>query len=198
MLVFGVWFLSLCLLCFNNSFVLGNKSISRGVANGSLVKIKHVSVMEEPKWCAKRLAHTIMASKVELIIVSHLEKPGSKRRPFRTLPVGCAAIRSKSTRVSLQSNKLRVTVFELLHAEAITGHKSQGMTINKVLVGEGRCRKKWMYVAISRVCKLRDLYLERSVTKQDFVLDKGTKDELERLEKVFTQTKKLFEHVLEK
>ena len=174
-----------------NSFVLGNKSISRGVANGSLVKIKHVSVMEEPKWCAKRLAHTIMASKVELIIVSHLEKPWSKRRPFRTLPVGCAAIRSKSTRVSLQSNKLRVTVFELLHAEAITGHKSQGMTINKVLVGEGRCRKKWMYV-------LRDLYLERSVTKQDFVLDKGTKDELERLEKVFTQTKKLFEHVLEK
>ena len=98
----------------------------------------------------------------------------------------------------MQSNKLRVTVFELLHAEAITGHKSQGMTINKVLVGEGRCRKKWMYVAISRVCKLRDLYLERSVTKQDFVLDKGTKDELERLEKVFTQTKKLFEHVLEK
>lgn len=68
--------------------------------------------------------------------------------------------------------------FPLLPADAITIHKSQGATMDRVHIdlGRGAFAHGQLYVALSRCTSIQGLSLARPVTERDVILDKSVLD----------------------
>lgn len=70
------------------------------------------------------------------------------------------------------------TQYPLRLAWAVTVHKSQGMTFDKVVIdlGQGAFSHGQTYVALSRCRTLEGIYLRRPIRQTDFIFDKAVAD----------------------
>jgi hypothetical protein len=71
----------------------------------------------------------------------------------------------------------QVINFPFIPAYAVTIDKSQGLTLDKVVICLGRTeiRDNQIYVALSRARSLNDIYLDREITKRDIHLSSTMK-----------------------
>ena len=70
---------------------------------------------------------------------------------------------------------------ELEHAYAITIHKAQGKTLDRVIIDidRGAFAHGQLYVALSRTRKKTDMYIKRTITEDDIIFSKRIKSFLE-------------------
>ena len=83
-----------------------------------------------------------------------------------------------------QTAKCRMTQIPVILADAITGHKTQGMTLDNVIVPSwGDFANNWVYVVLSRCRTLKGLYLFRPIDmKKSFAPSRELKEYMERAE----------------
>jgi len=108
-------------------------------------------------------------------------------------PRGAVAITKMKSTFLLRNRSIRIqrTQFPLVVAYAITAHKSQGQTLDEVIVdfrnndSNKHCRINpgSFYVAVTRVKKLENLYLKSFDASQMVKIQKDVKSELLRLKK---------------
>ena len=60
--------------------------------------------------------------------------------------------------------KMGGTQFPIVSNTATTGHKLQGCTVKNLLVNDWHCGSNWAYVVLSRVKKMKGLYLQEPLS----------------------------------
>ena len=153
--------------------VTANISVPTGLANGMLVQVLDVRLKEGvvPTWDAEQQAHRVRATDVELIAARFLN---DEWRDFVIHPElgpgicvldACPPTRQHQPVLKMKLNteifSFKATQFSLLQAHAITGHKVQGRTTNRIRVEHifaqsgnlhrPAAKRGWLYVVLSRV-----------------------------------------------
>jgi hypothetical protein len=87
----------------------------------------------------------------------------SRRRPLKVYPRKQQAVISIKDYPKL---KVKIQQVPLLRADAITGHKLQGMTMNNLVIQDFDYKTpNWVYVALSRVKDRKGLFLMSKLDK---------------------------------
>ena len=79
--------------------------------------------------------------------------------------------------------KCRMTQIPVILADAITGHKTQGMTFHNVIVPSWGKQNNWAYVVLSRCRTLKGLFLFKPISmEKSFAPSRDLKEYLMRAE----------------
>jgi hypothetical protein len=159
--------------------VTKNKKVSAGFANGMWVELKDVILSDDAQvvWDNENSVHYAQSIGVRGIVVAPLLLNSLKTKILNIgLPAGqfVVPLDNFAATIKIGSGKLKLHVqaFPLVQAHCITGHKIQGQTLKRVLVShfntDANGKKMslapgWLYVALSRVCRLSSLYLHGEV-----------------------------------
>lgn len=86
--------------------------------------------------------------------------------------------------------RARTTQFPINLADAVTGHKLQGRTLNKMIVSSWKSNfPNWHYTVLSRVKSLDDLYLLEPIDEQkSYAASPHFKAFIKRIQKIENQT----------
>ena len=150
------------------------------ISTASKTNIVQVNVIDvklkpnapEPRWDPIENAHCITADHVSCIVVRYIAKSWRTKQLHQNLPEGHfvvipAPTRTYTVSIGALRRKIKLKQFYLVQAHALTGHKAQGMTIDKLTItriwkyARKNSKQKspaisswpaWFYVALSR-CK---------------------------------------------
>jgi hypothetical protein len=104
-----------------------------------------------------------------------------KLKPSTTSPTVSFSLHDKVTQRSLA--KCRMTQIPVILADAITGHKTQGMTFHNVIVPSWGNQNNWAYVVLSRCRTLKGLFLFKPISmEKSFAPSRDLKEYLVRAE----------------
>lgn len=191
--------------------VIGGKAIlnsnlctSKGLANGTGCRVVEVELTPDAVIRQRNIHGTnlyvpcVYAHEVEALICEHVLPRYKKKQLENDLPVGQFRVPQFSTsKIIPWKNDISVKLigFQVSANWACTGHKTQGKTLKKVMIGilKGHTFNSsgWLYVLLSRARQLSDVYL---VKKLSTLMDKylpRTKiiNEHARLDKLHLATK---------
>ena len=167
-------------LCGRLSIIIGERYLLRhnvcaehGLTNGQSVVVEAVVLQPgvTPSFTpADRCGggvHVVFAHQVEALLVRHLNPLFAERQLDPELPHGHAVMPPTRLAVIKKTfNDVRITVtqFALVWGRPITGHVSQGQTLSNGMILTDPKRHKsgfdgWLYVVLSRMCALNDLWM---------------------------------------
>ena len=165
-----------------------NFNVYQGVANGTTGLFAKVILKPHAKVYVKGLhgtdlmVHTVRASYVDYIVFKHMEQ-FQKVKIEETLRPGYFSIKSHTIQKKVQWTNTEFTAeltgFKAVSSYAFTGHKTQGRTMDEIIVGgyQGHKHNKsgWIYVVLSRVSTMDCFFtletLDRDVRKYKPRLD---------------------------
>ena len=140
-----------------------NIQVSQKLANGVPITPMDVKIKPNAKlaWDPKMQCHRVPADQVGCIVFKHLSKEWKSLQLHPHLPRGhhlinpctpteCANFNAPTFCVRLLHGKTRsarITQFPMISATAISGHKSQGMTLHQIAIA-GACKAKHMGVEL--------------------------------------------------
>jgi len=140
-----------------------NKDVCNGQANGSRVKLQHVTVKcgEEPigiKLVCGTTVRMFFASQLSAFTVRH-EVDGIVPKEFEVTPKSYSF--SANIRILGEKRTVRMKGIQLpvISNGATTGHKLQGCSLHSLAVFELHYQQNWMYVILSRVHTSKGLFL---------------------------------------
>jgi len=127
-----------------------------------------------------------------IYIKTNSDKVMDERCPPGIVPVRPITERVNFKKATSRNFSLYATQFPLIAGFALTCEKVQGLTMDKIILTNLRgyrraCPRSSLYVALSRVRKLSDLYLTEPLTMEDLHYFRPTQSlihELERLERL--------------
>jgi hypothetical protein len=169
-----------------------NSNLARGVGNGMWAIVVDVQLREdvEPRWDASAGAHRVDADQVACMVIRYTDRDWGTQQLHSDLPPGHfvlvpdtpqnAPSGYKVFTYGLGGNekKFRITQLPLIQARAISGHKSQGQTLAKIVVSHLHRRAStgtiycllralgWFYTAVSRTKARTGLTLETQLPLQ--------------------------------
>ena len=150
-----------------------NVDVSKGISNGSLFTLskiifKNIEKIKYPKTDTGIVVPTTKASNIDFLILKHNPGPFQKKEMINDLPGFVSIPERKNRRPSIPWNENIKTVsatinqFPCVPAFSLTGHKTQGATLKNVLIasysGHSSGKDGWLYVVISRIKSLENLY----------------------------------------
>ena len=193
------------------SVINANVNTKHGISNGTKCIFAKVDYRQGATVQAYQLTDNgtripcVFGAQVKQILFKHTLSGYVDKKICPTLPPGYFALKPRTFgKFKFGFGSLRVSVkltgFQCSPSSAITVHKTQGMTLPSLLICEfGQHRRGgdgWLYVALSRVKRLEDLYLlkpipdrVRSYTRRQVILNEerrlqglamATKHKLER------------------
>ena len=151
-----------------NVMVTQNEDVANGIANGTTAVFERL-VLKPLKLATKIRYNGYWVLAVDAQDVDYVELSWSHDSTFKgkfsvkaksfvcssTIQIPTESTRSK--RVEVQIN---LSQFPLSINNTTTGHKLQGKTVDYLFLGEyAKSVKNWLYVVLSRVRKLENLYL---------------------------------------
>jgi hypothetical protein len=155
--------------------VTNNVCVAKGVANGTDGTLVEVFLDESAvRWSNTAQCHVVGASAVQGVTIQNHQPPFDIETHYAPLPVGHFPLQCLDKRRSTDTYKIRVngkdvnlqaklTQLPLVSMFALTGHKCQGRTLPALIVGPPKKHANessgWLYVMLSRVSQLKDLYL---------------------------------------
>jgi hypothetical protein len=156
--------------------VTNNVCVAKGVANGTDGTLVEVYLDESAvRWSNTAQCHVINASDVQGVVVQNHQPPFDAEAHYSPLPVGhfplqCLDKKRSTDKYTINVNgrnvnlSAKLTQLPLVSMFALTGHKCQGRTLPALIVGPPKQRHAsgssgWLYVMLSRVAQLKDLYL---------------------------------------
>lgn len=174
--------------CGNLDMILGgpvmltyNIEVAAGIANGTLATV--VDIILKPDATIRVVpirkhkdlppggpyVHAVEATDVVGLVLRHRNPDWVDTRHYPSLPPGCFPVSlpanfKRQYQVGANVHRLAVDQFQVVPCFALTGHKTQGQTLSSVFVARWDGRHKlgksgWLYVALSRVRRLRDFYM---------------------------------------
>jgi hypothetical protein len=185
--------------------------VRQGIANGSRATL--VDVVLRPEAVVRIQAipgcgggvHRVSSADVEALVFRHdLERLRDKQL-YDKLPKGCFKVEPVTfghmiTRGG-QTHKVQLTSFRCAPASVLTGHKWQGQTTDKLLVGDFGQYKTgkdgWAYVVLSRAKTSSGIYLLQPLARyaKQFKKRKDVIAEYERLAGLTAETKRMIKRV---
>ena len=145
-----------------------NEDVPKGQANGSRLFLRkvHVKAGEEPFiiWlkCGVKV-RTFRASQIEKITIKH-EMDDMIPRTFDVLVHGFSFKTTLNIDGEEISPRMKGRQFPLISNSATTGHKLQGYTALQLLVWNWHYAENWAYVVLSRVRKMKGLFLRKPLS----------------------------------
>ena len=159
-----------CQLMYNE-----NDDVSNGVANGTTALFKKVVLKQgrtPHKICYN--GYWVYAVNAEDVEYMQLQwTPDSAFQGTFTLAPKSVACRSVMKIESPTGKQEEVDIaislqqFRVLVNHATTGHKLQGKSVDSLLIRDYASIKNWVYVVLSRVRKLKDLYLMKKLPENE-------------------------------
>lgn len=174
-----------------------NEDVKNGIANGTTGKIKSIILKDG----ALENLHLIKIDGYEVncidanlvnVIMIEIERPNQPPTEFSMSPVEMKArvLMPIETfgRIEHFDVQISCSQFTFLVNHATTVHKLQGRTLNSLYVANWCYSQNWVYVALSRVKTLRDLYLRKQMNDDKNLRPRS---ELIRMTELFERTKSL-------
>lgn len=155
-----------------------NIDVQAGLANGTRAKVTSIIINQQTDLFNINIGHNvtvkgIYASNVKYINLKHCNqhvqlqnfsvKP--KQSTFNALiplPVNILTINSN---LRPKPIPMTATQFPIIINNATTGHKLQGIGVEKLFVHHWNYRKNWPYVVLSRVKTISGLYLRQNLSR---------------------------------
>ena len=152
------------------AIILYNPDTLNGIANGTFCTFARVIL--KPR-AIVNISTTlygnvpcVYAKDVKCILFKHVLAPYKDKKILDDYPVGYFKVPTSSTKrvISFGSLKVKcnITGFRVKPRFAITGHKTQGMTMPELFIAGigtyGTGKHGWLYVALSRVKDLSNIY----------------------------------------
>ena len=167
-----------CMMYGGETMITHNINSEYGIVNGCLCQLakiifKNTNLIQYWETTDGHVLPYTYASNVELLVFKHLDKEQRKKVFYKGIP-GYFSIKSKKRRVKCDwktndAIKASTTQFPCVAAFSITGHKVQGATLKNILVaswkGHGSGMTGWLYVVLSRVRSLTNLFVLEELKK---------------------------------
>ena len=169
-----------------------NDDVYNGVANGSTALLEKVVLHEGRKPHKIRYnGYYVFAVNAEDVKYMQLQwtKDSAFSGSFTVAPKTLTCRSTMNVRIDNKEEKNDIVVtilqFGVLNNHATTGHKLQGKSVDSLLVGEyNTTLPNWIYVVLSRVRKLKDLYLLKKLPEDiSSTPNQQMTDMMERLRK---------------
>ena len=158
--------------------VTNNSDVSKGVANGTLaflqdiiLKANCVITLEKVK--SGKIVPSVFASDVECLLFKHKNSAWNNVSPFSTLPKGWFPVIPSAKSIQINFNgayRIKIQMFQLpcVLSLALTGHKTQGLTADSIILACLASKDKsglsgWLYVILSRVKTIEGLFLMEKI-----------------------------------
>ena len=158
---------------FHNCSVMTteNENVGRGVANGTTALFEKI-VLKDNKSPHKIQYNGYWVYAVNAEDVSYMKLRWTKDSAFQgTFTIGpkqrtcisCVQVEDMGRKQKMNAH-IDLLQFPITVNHATTGHKLQGKTVDKLLVGEWATHiKNWVYVVLSRVQTFDSLFLKRPI-----------------------------------
>lgn len=138
--------------------------VSSGYANGSLCSFKGFCPL--PGMNLKRIkcngsyVNSIRASQVDHIILQKWNQPDASILKL-SVNYDTASVTMKDPIFNIsRTNEFKLKQFQILKADAITGHKLQGLSKDRLVIADwDYSTPNWVYVVLSRVRTLEGVFL---------------------------------------
>ena len=140
----------------------------------------------------KQTRKTVSQVRKEIIKVKKLLKTEQQRKTFKLKPQNFQCkINVSPNDLTLEKQQMKCKLLQLPvnASDAITGHKLQGLTKDRLIVYSWNKSTNWIYVVLSRVRTLSGLYLVQSLTlkyikppSQDYLAFLGRMKDLQQHE----------------
>lgn len=168
------------MMCIGGRYMItSNLRVSKGIANSAWVQLVDVILTDDAvvRWDPDLQAHCVDSCQVRGVVVAVPKR--EKEQLCAGLPLGQFFVPYTDynfvfrwRKTEKDGKKLQARGPCLVMAHAVTGHKVQGATLKQAVVSSfdainGRkvaLDAGWLYVALSRVCKLSSLLLGTRVT----------------------------------
>ena len=126
--------------------ITSNIDVANGVANGTIATLRDIILkrnikVSETKVDENQACHYAMASDIECLIFEHRFDSFNSSVIYPTLPPGHFLIKSEQNNMNILFNdngarlKVNITQFPITNAIVLTGHKTQGMTTDNIILG---------------------------------------------------------------
>ena len=179
--------------------VTENKDVSGGIANGTTATLESVVLKQNRKPHKVRYnGYWVLAVHAEDIDRLELRWSSDSlyqgKFSIRAQTFDCTSKVKITTEADTKKTvelALKITTFPITSNGATTGHKLQGKTVNYLFVGEYAPQniKNWLYVVLSRVRKLENLFLVDPVPEDTEPLDPMMTRMMEKLRDSILLTK---------
>ena len=185
-----------------------NVDVSKGIANGTIAKLhgvflKENAVVKTENMQRGRQVQMVNASDVECLIFQHQISSWKESNHFPSLPICCFPLMSDTRTIQRRFGNdrkgKRVTVrqFPCTSALVLTVHKTQGQTLDRIILGSLSKRDKFgmtglLYVTVSRVKSIEGFYTCELLVPDEKKFKPRTSviKVMERLQELADRTKK--------
>jgi hypothetical protein len=151
-----------------------NIDVANGIANGTIATLRNIILKDTVDISVTNLGqnqatHSVLASDVECLIFQHAFPQCNPTLAYPTLPPGHFPIKPthKNLQISFNDNganiKVQISQLPITNATVLTGHKTQGMTLDNIVLGSMSDKHRygstgWLYVVLSRVRDISGLF----------------------------------------
>jgi hypothetical protein len=176
-----------------------NINVPSGQANGTQATVDQVFLNAGSQFHYITLQNNIIvqavyASEIDYIVLKHKNqrfqniKFQVKPKTFRfkaSIPIPSKMGAQKKNK-SMDVVKMQAKQFPIVSNNATTGHKLQGVGVDKLFVHDWEYTTNWPYVILSRVKKLSGLYLRNPLekNKKKYAIPKALKDMIQFFERL--------------
>ena len=189
------------------AIVNANDNTSHGISNGTkaifakVVYKKGAKIQFYQRTERGTPIPCVFGGQAKHIVLKHTLPGYVDRNICSTLPPGYFVLKPRSfNKVKFGFGSLTVSVkltgFQCAPSSAITIHKTQGMTLPNLLLCQFGSHSKggdgWLYVALSRVRRLEDLYLLKPIPEsvRSYRRRRGIQNEEDRLQRLARETRR--------
>jgi PIF1-like helicase len=180
--------------------VTSNLDVANGIANGTVASVRDIVLKKGTTPSVTDVGngfsvHSVFASDIFCVILEHQFDAWSTKVCYSPLPAGYFPIKAEQFNKTIKFNdhgagiKVRLTQFPLTNAIVLTGHKTQGLTLDHLILGHMNGKNKygnngWLYVILSRVRDINGLHLltPLSTDLSKYKKRNDVTDELQRLQ----------------
>ena len=154
--------------------ITANIDVANGIANGTIAILRNIILKDGVDVSVTNLgqgqaAHSVLASDVECLIFQHAFPQCNTTSAYPTLPPGHFPLKptNKNLQIPFNDNgakiKIQINQLPITNATVLTGHKTQGMTLDNIVLGSMGDKHRygstgWLYVVLSRVRDISGLY----------------------------------------
>ena len=189
------------------AMILDNPDTLNGIANGTFCTFAKVILKATAQVNISTTLYgyvpCVYAKDVKCILFKHVLEPYKNIQILDEYPVGYFKVGTSSMgrEISFGSRKVKcnITGFRVKPRFAITGHKTQGMTMASLFIAGignyGTGKDGWLYIALSRVKDLSNIYILTKLSEnlKDYNKGKVVVKEDRRLHEIAAETTKLFD-----